>query len=731
VGGTAIWYADGDGDGYGDPRVTTAACEQPDGFTDDGSDCDDADASVNPAAAELCNGIDDDCDGLVDDEDSAVSGTSTWYGDSDGDGYGDPRVSTQACEQPSGWTDDGSDCDDDDAGANPGALELCNGADDDCDGSVDEGDVCGDDDCEEVAPEACLTLWQAHARGWLSIATGGSGEAVSFVNSGGYDVCLDEQALYASSDTQAFFLDAAVTDLPEQLATGDRYTAYYGSWTTDNAVYSPYLDEGAWWCVDNGNPATAGGSFVYYGEAVPEVLATWVDTLTDVDGDGVDDLVDWAGSYGVQAQYNIWDWQLDQPVLTAGKLAEEVMGEVVVTLTSRNLGDHSGEGWLVDEVPAGWSVVATERTPDQIVPNADGTTTLAWFVELEVFGYTGDTIQLAYTIARDVSADVAYLELEPAWITYASECASASGSCVILWPPDCGGEVSSSLPAAVYNIDVDQDGVQACPEEEICDGLDNDLDGVVDDGLPDADADGVCDDLDVEECDGVDNDGDAEVDEDCPGTLSGVVFFDDDQDGSQGYCEPGLVDVVVWADGPDCDGDGIEDSYQTTTDREGSYLFTDLCAGDWVVSFEEQAFDQPTTDNPVDLALGWAEDATVDFGTTRTFYVASTCWWLGNPAAVENALPFEVAGTSYETYDDVRAVLRSSRRGWAAALEQLLVLAKLNDARFGIGAHPWVDLDGDGDCETIGELMELAEAALATGDYTAFRGWCSALHRIL
>jgi hypothetical protein len=71
----ATWYADADLDGYGDATTTTAACEEPSGYTDDSADCDDADADINPGASEACNGLDDDCDGTVD-NDSAVGGDS-------------------------------------------------------------------------------------------------------------------------------------------------------------------------------------------------------------------------------------------------------------------------------------------------------------------------------------------------------------------------------------------------------------------------------------------------------------------------------------------------------------------------------------------------------------------------------------------------------------------------------------------------------------------------------
>ncbi len=136
------WYSDADGDGYGDVSVTQTACDQPSGYVSDTSDCDDGDAAVNPAGSETCNGYDDDCDGLVDDDDSSVTGTSTWYQDYDLDGYGDISVTTSACDEPSGYVSDATDCDDGDYDINPGASEVCNGLDDDCDGTADSTSAC-------------------------------------------------------------------------------------------------------------------------------------------------------------------------------------------------------------------------------------------------------------------------------------------------------------------------------------------------------------------------------------------------------------------------------------------------------------------------------------------------------------------------------------------------------------------------------------------------------------
>ena len=147
----STWYPDFDADGFGDPALSAVACEQPSGHTSDATDCDDTLATINPAADELCDGVDNDCDGTVD-EDDAVD-ASTWYADSDGDAYGDSTSTTAACTQPSGYVVDDSDCDDTDAAVNPAADELCDGVDNDCDGTVDEDGA------------ADTTTWYADADG--------------------------------------------------------------------------------------------------------------------------------------------------------------------------------------------------------------------------------------------------------------------------------------------------------------------------------------------------------------------------------------------------------------------------------------------------------------------------------------------------------------------------------------------------------------------------------------
>ncbi|MSP54643.1 MAG: hypothetical protein EXR69_03420 [Myxococcales bacterium] len=132
---TDTWYADADGDNAGSPGAMVEACDQPEGYVADGTDCDDTDAAVNPAALEICNEIDDNCDGRTDEDLGTV-----WYQDSDSDTYGDPETTTIACTQPAGWVADNEDCDDAAAAIHPGAVEICDGLDNDCDGLVDDAD---------------------------------------------------------------------------------------------------------------------------------------------------------------------------------------------------------------------------------------------------------------------------------------------------------------------------------------------------------------------------------------------------------------------------------------------------------------------------------------------------------------------------------------------------------------------------------------------------------------
>jgi len=97
-------------------------------------DCDDNDATVYPTAPDLCDGVDNNCDGVVDE---GTPGLQTWYQDQDTDGYGVGSNTIISCDAPPGYTLESGDCNDVDRRVNPGSVEVCgNHVDDNCDGEA-------------------------------------------------------------------------------------------------------------------------------------------------------------------------------------------------------------------------------------------------------------------------------------------------------------------------------------------------------------------------------------------------------------------------------------------------------------------------------------------------------------------------------------------------------------------------------------------------------------------
>ena len=128
------FYRDSDGDGYGDVDTTTSGCEVPVGYVLNADDCSDLSATVSPDGVETCNGVDDDCDGIVDESFES----SIWYRDADGDGRGDPLDARLSCFPPSGYVVTSNDCNDSDSAVHGDMSELCDEKDNDCDGIIDE-----------------------------------------------------------------------------------------------------------------------------------------------------------------------------------------------------------------------------------------------------------------------------------------------------------------------------------------------------------------------------------------------------------------------------------------------------------------------------------------------------------------------------------------------------------------------------------------------------------------
>ena len=340
-----VWYADTDGDTFGDPGFTSAACDAPVGYVGDATDCDDADATTYPGAIEVdCEDpVDRNCDGSIgaddldadgaiacedcDDCDAAVGAPATWYADVDVDGYGDDASAILTCTPDAGSVTAGGDCDEADATRNPGMAEVCgDGIDQDCDGS---GAGCGIDGSAgadtadaiyagEVTGDAAGSALAGNGVALLIGAPGGAGGAVyalygptaGALGLGSADWRLDgESALDGAGTAVAWLPDLDNDGVGELLvgAPGDD-DAGFGA----GAVYLVYGGP-------TGITSLADADAKITGEDGYDAAGTSVVAVVDVDGDGLDDLLvgavgNSAGGAQAGAAYVVTD-------LTSGSLA--------------------------------------------------------------------------------------------------------------------------------------------------------------------------------------------------------------------------------------------------------------------------------------------------------------------------------------------------------------------------------------------------------------------------
>lgn len=258
------WYPDGDGDGFGYELGGVSTCDGAPGadWIDRGGDCDDSEAGVNPDALEVCNGLDENCDGVPDQP--APYGSPVFFPDDDQDGFGDGTQPTPACEQPDGYLTDSNDCDDTEPLTYPGATD----------------DPLIDRDCDGVA-------------GGMRVADadiyGGTGQFLGHAVAGVGDVDAD--------------------GIPDFLA---------GAPGSD-----PLLDPGTAWLVIGG--PVSGDRLIstiglgFDGEAVDDAAASAVSGGGDHNGDGVADFA--VGSPGHQSGRGSIYVVFGGPGITAAGLA--------------------------------------------------------------------------------------------------------------------------------------------------------------------------------------------------------------------------------------------------------------------------------------------------------------------------------------------------------------------------------------------------------------------------
>ena len=326
------WYVDGDGDGYGDAAQVLVSCTRPEGHVgndldcDDGDvryhpgapetdcedpadyncdgsvafadvdedgvpacqDCDDGDAARAPGLTEVCDGVDNDCNLVVD---YPAVDAPTWSIDYDDDGYGRPDADFQieACDAPAGFVDNSDDCDDTDPADFPGAYTAFPDADGDGYGAGTAVEVCELDET-------------------ISLDSSDCDDAAADINPGVVEICndgIDQDCTPDSPCEGAFGLAAATLSglqadgyLGADLVgvgdvTGDGVddlavaaTGFDGGGEASGAVWvfagplapGDALDTDDAWARLSGNSS---------GDAAGRELAG----LGDFDGDGVDDFV--------------------------------------------------------------------------------------------------------------------------------------------------------------------------------------------------------------------------------------------------------------------------------------------------------------------------------------------------------------------------------------------------------------------------------------------------------
>ncbi len=285
--GESVFFADTDGDGYGDPADTATACDAPTGYVADATDCDDSSADAHPGGVEVCDDLDNDCDGQVDGE--TASDATLWYPDGDSDGHGATSPSITACAAPAFFVSSNDDCNDSDAAVSPSATETCNGVDDDCDGDTDEdltGTYYADPDGDGYGIASVSVTGCDPGAGFATVS-GDCDEADAAIHPGASEVCDDaDNDCDGDTDDADASLDTTTADAWYPDLDTDGYGDASGLLLACEQPSAYVADDTD--CDDTDSGVNPGGTEVWY-DGVDSDCDGASDYDADGDGDDSDD----------------------------------------------------------------------------------------------------------------------------------------------------------------------------------------------------------------------------------------------------------------------------------------------------------------------------------------------------------------------------------------------------------------------------------------------------------
>jgi|GEM_PF-6034380 len=591
------WYRDADGDGYGNPAVTTVALTQPAGYVANSTDCDDSSGAIHPGAAELCNGIDDNCNGTTDE------GCTTWYRDADGDGYGNPAVTTVAMTQPAGYVADATDCNDSNSAISPGATELQNGIDDNCNGATDEVP-------QDVADNNANLIFGR----WEVTRDNGTIDVVNFTGKCGWgETCAGIttawwfDTIYGTRES-----DGKVIQIAWMCWTP---TAYYYIEGTNFDIKNPILDTNFFPChftVKTGSSSVIASGVkknIYYQDAdgdgygvtaVSTFSCTQPSGYVTASGDcddgnaaihpdaaevanGIDDNCNGATDEAGTCEDLLGRWEITRDngsidvvnIDTVCQMYETCYGSYVSDFWpwGRAMGHRESDGALIQFGVFFWMQANWEyfEGPDFAVTTAILKTHF-FPCHFDTVGIPGGGAFHTYPIATGVKKNIYYQDADGDGYGYAAAttlaCSQPAG--YVTDSTDCNDSTSAAHPGA----------------PEICDGIDNDCNGQTDEGNPGSGQacstglQGICSagttaciggalvcqqnvQPSPEVCNGLDDDCDGQVDEGLGSTTCGVGAcqrtVQNCINSVQQTCTPGTPTAEV-CNGIDDDCDGVVDN---------------------------------------------------------------------------------------------------------------------------------------------------------------------------